>query len=151
MSSRAEIVAEARSWIGTPFRHQATLKNVGVDCAGLVRGTAVNTGCLQADYRHLPRAAEFLDYARSPDGIAMLEACEMYMVRISQDAMQPGDAILLRFEKDPQHLGILGDYRHGGLSIIHAASNAGRVIETRLMFGPRTMQFVAAFALPGVA
>ncbi len=32
------IVAEARSWIGTPYRHQASLKGVGCDCLGLLRG-----------------------------------------------------------------------------------------------------------------
>ena len=32
------IVETARSWIGTPYRHQASLKGVGCDCLGLVRG-----------------------------------------------------------------------------------------------------------------
>lgn len=36
--SRADIVAEARSWIGTPYRHQASLKGAGADCLGLIRG-----------------------------------------------------------------------------------------------------------------
>jgi cell wall-associated NlpC family hydrolase len=36
--NRDQIVAEARSWIGTPYRHQASLKGVGCDCLGLVRG-----------------------------------------------------------------------------------------------------------------
>ena len=36
--TRTSIVAEARSWIGTPYRHQASLKGVGCDCLGLVRG-----------------------------------------------------------------------------------------------------------------
>lgn len=36
--SRAAIVAEARSWIGTPYRHQASLKGAGCDCLGLIRG-----------------------------------------------------------------------------------------------------------------
>ena len=36
--TRADIVAEARAWIGTPYRHQASLKGVGCDCLGLVRG-----------------------------------------------------------------------------------------------------------------
>jgi NlpC/P60 family putative phage cell wall peptidase len=36
--SRADIVAEARSWIGTPYRHQASLKGAGCDCLGLIRG-----------------------------------------------------------------------------------------------------------------
>jgi len=36
--SRAAIVAEARAWIGTPYRHQASLKGAGADCLGLIRG-----------------------------------------------------------------------------------------------------------------
>ena len=36
--TRAAIVCEARSWIGTPYRHQASLKGVGCDCLGLIRG-----------------------------------------------------------------------------------------------------------------
>ena len=34
----AAIVAEARSWIGTPYRHQTSVKGIGCDCLGLVRG-----------------------------------------------------------------------------------------------------------------
>ena len=32
------ILAEARAWAGTPYRHQASLKGVGCDCLGLLRG-----------------------------------------------------------------------------------------------------------------
>ena len=35
---RARIVATARSWLGTPYHHQASLRGVGCDCLGLVRG-----------------------------------------------------------------------------------------------------------------
>ena len=36
--SRAAIIAAARGWIGTPYRHQASVKGVGADCLGLLRG-----------------------------------------------------------------------------------------------------------------
>ena len=36
--AREAIVSEARRWIGTPYRHQASLIGVGADCLGLVRG-----------------------------------------------------------------------------------------------------------------
>ena len=37
--ARAEaVIAAARGWIGTPYLHQASLKGVGTDCLGLVRG-----------------------------------------------------------------------------------------------------------------
>ena len=35
-----DIVTEARTWVRTPYHHQARLKGVGVDCAGLVIGVA---------------------------------------------------------------------------------------------------------------
>lgn len=38
MTIRDIIIVEARSWIGTPYHHQAALKGVGCDCLGLVRG-----------------------------------------------------------------------------------------------------------------
>ncbi len=38
MPTKDEIVAAARGWIGTPYRHQGQVKGVGCDCLGLVRG-----------------------------------------------------------------------------------------------------------------
>jgi len=35
---RAAIVTEARRWIGTPYHHRASLRGVGTDCLGLIRG-----------------------------------------------------------------------------------------------------------------
>jgi len=32
------VLKEARAWIGTPYRHQASLKGAGTDCLGLIRG-----------------------------------------------------------------------------------------------------------------
>ena len=36
--TRPRIVALARDWLGTPYHHQASLRGVGTDCVGLVRG-----------------------------------------------------------------------------------------------------------------
>lgn len=140
--TRAAVVQAARAWLETPFHHQARLKGVGVDCAGLVIGVARELALVPADF-------DVGGYARTPDGSSLMDAATQHMTGIEREAMQPGDVVVVRFDAEPQHFGILGDYRHGGLSIIHAASHAGRVIETRLMFS-RAMHFVAAFRLPGV-
>jgi cell wall-associated NlpC family hydrolase len=47
MNLRQRIVAEAKTWIGTPFHDQAGVKGVGVDCAYLVGKTAEATGCIE--------------------------------------------------------------------------------------------------------
>lgn len=144
--TRAQVLQAARGWLGTPFHHQARLKGVGVDCIGLLIGVARELGIVPPDFDVPP-------YARTPDGLTLLAGADLHMHHLGLDVpLQPGQVIMLAFGGDPQHVGILGDYRHGGLSIIHAASNAqpGRVIETRYM-PSRTMRFVAAFELPGVA
>ena len=37
-AARKEALGIAYSWIGTPYRHQASRKGVGCDCLGLVLG-----------------------------------------------------------------------------------------------------------------
>ena len=145
MTTRVDIVATARSYIGTPFHHMGRLPGVGLDCAGVLVCAARALALVAPDF-------DVPAYTPTPDGRQMIEWCERFMTPVAQDEMQPGDAILLITDLHPQHLGILGDYVHGGLSIIHAASNAtpGRVIETRLMFS-RVQRFVAAYVLPGIA
>jgi len=142
MTTRAEVVAEARTWIGTPWVHQHRVKGIGIDCVGLII-------CVARDLGLSPQGTDWTGYGKHPDG-SMLPLCDQHMIRISKDAMQPGDVLVMAIERDPQHMGIVGDYRHGGLSLIHAASKTGRVIETRLMFA-RNQLFRGAYALPGVA
>lgn len=43
---RAAFIAEARTWLGTPFRDQADVKGGGVDCAMLLVRTAAATGLI---------------------------------------------------------------------------------------------------------
>jgi cell wall-associated NlpC family hydrolase len=145
MTTRAQVIAEARTWVGTPYQHQARLKSVAVDCIGIVIGTARELGLVARDF-------DINGYSRQPDG-TLIETAGRYMTRITQDEMQPGDVVAVAFDKDPQHFGILVDYRHGGLAIVHASTTYAKVIETRLLFGtaPQTMKFVAAYRLPGIA
>lgn len=144
MSIRDDIVAAARGYLGTPFHHRGRLPGVGLDCAGILVCAARELGLVGP-------AFDVPEYTPTPDGRTMLEWCDRHMTPIDRADMQPGDAIVMITDVFPQHLGILGDYRHGGLSLIHAANNAHppRVIETRLMFS-RVQRFVAAYALPGV-
>ena len=38
MKASEAALVEARRWLGTPYRHQASRMGVGCDCLGLVRG-----------------------------------------------------------------------------------------------------------------
>lgn len=143
--TQAQVVQAARGWLDTPFHHQARVKGVGVDCVGLIICVARELGLCAPDF-------DVDAYARTPDGSSLMRQAGGLMRRVPMGVEpQLGQVIVVALGGEPQHLGILGDYRHGGLSIIHAASTAqpGRVIETRLMFS-RNMRPVAVFELPGV-
>jgi NlpC/P60 family putative phage cell wall peptidase len=140
------LVAEARTWIGTPWHHQAPLKGIGCDCTGLVRGV-INA------FRPLPPDLQAMDYARTPDGVTLLHLCRRHLRAVPTSAIRPGDVLVFRYTPGgaPQHMGFAADYLHGGLSLVHAldqrGGNPGRVVEHRL---DSTWQrrIVAVFRVP---
>lgn len=145
MPTRYDVVVAARGWIGTRVVHQHRARGVGVDCAGLLIGVA-------RDLLLVEQAFDVTGYGSRPDGHALKAYCDAHMTPIAREEMGIGDAVLVAWgEGLPQHLGIVADYAHGGLSMIHAEGRRHhRVIETRLLFG-RSMRFVAAYRFPGVA
>jgi NlpC/P60 family putative phage cell wall peptidase len=91
--TRAAIVAEARAWIGTPYRHQASLKGVGCDCLGLVRG--VWRAVLGAEPEGVPAYAA--DWAEASSGEPLAEAVLRHLVAIDLTDIAPGDVLLFRW------------------------------------------------------
>lgn len=134
------IVSIARRWVDTPFHHQARLERVGVDCVGLVI-------CVAREIDAVPSDWDVEGYGRVPDGRQLVHHLQQRLVPIAQAEMRPGDVVLVAFDSHPQHVGIVGNYLHGGLSIIHASGAHGRVLETRLLFS-RAMRFEAAYRFP---
>lgn len=145
MVTRADIVAKVRSYKDTPWHHMGRKPGVGMDCAGVLI-------CAGRDLNLVSNDFDVSNYLSAPDGHSLLEWCEKYMGgRVFRNAMKPGDAIVLKSGDRPQHLAVLGDYVHGGLSIIHSSSDSfpKRVVETRLMFTSK-LKFVAAYKFPGI-
>lgn len=125
MTTRADVVAEARRWIGTRFQHQGRVRGVGVDCVGLVIGVA-------RELLLVPESFDITGYGRQPDGMTFQDYCDSHMIQSSKEAAVPGNVVSIAFNKHPMHLAILADYAHGGLSIIHALASSRKCIEQRL-------------------
>ncbi len=53
------VVAEALSWMGTPYHHLADIKGVGVDCAMLLVGVYKSQGLVPADLDPRPYAPDW--------------------------------------------------------------------------------------------
>jgi NlpC/P60 family putative phage cell wall peptidase len=109
MPSPEEIVAAARSWIGTPYLHQASLKGVGCDCLGLVRG--VWRDLLGPEPEIVPPYAG--NWAEGGGGDPLLEAARRHLTEADPSAYGAGDVLLFRYRKDlpAKHCAIATDLR----------------------------------------
>lgn len=115
-----DIVAAARRWLGVPYQHQGRSR-LGVDCVGLVILLLREGGIVPADF-------DVQGYARIPDG-TMLRQCDAQLERAP---LAVGAIAVMRFDRDPQHMAVVCDYRHGGLSLVHALEPSRRVVEHRI-------------------
>ena len=141
--SRDDLVAAARRWIGTPYRHQASLIGAGCDCLGLVRG--LWREFYGDEPEPLPPYAP--DWAEASRVEAMIDAGRRHLVAVPLAAMGPGDVILFRWRPDlpAKHAGILATPDR----FVHAYEGCA-VVESPL--GPWwRRRLAAAFAFPGLA
>ncbi|RVU21776.1 DUF6950 family protein [Methylobacterium oryzihabitans] len=89
----ARIVAAARCWLGTPYRHQASLRGAGCDCLGLLRGV----------WRDLYGAEPEVPPPYSPawaeehGAETLRDAARRHLVEIDPAEAAAGDVVLFRW------------------------------------------------------
>ena len=139
-NARAAVIREARLWIGTPYRHQASRLGAGCDCLGLVRG--IWRALYGAEPEALPPYTP--DWAEVAGEETLRDAAMRHLVEIDREAARPGDVLLFRPELDgpAKHCAILSKPDR----IIHAYWRRS-VAETALS-GWWQRRLVAAFAFP---
>ncbi|KAB1072831.1 NlpC/P60 family protein [Methylobacterium planeticum] len=143
----AAIVAEARDWLGTPYRHQASLKGVGCDCLGLIRG--VWRGVLGPEPEAAPPyAASWAESAPAgTDPLAEAAGRHLVPLALARDGPEPGAVLLFAFRRHlpARHCAVAT----GAGTMIHAHDGA-RVAEVALT--PWWRRHLAhAFRFPGAA
>lgn len=143
MSDPAAIVAAARSWIGTPYLHQASTKAAGTDCLGLLRG--VWREVIGAEPVAVP--AYSADWSEASGREDLLAAASAWLIAKPLTEEAPGDVLLFRMRPGAvaKHLGIAA--RVGSdASFVHAYTGHG-VVETALST-PWRRKIVARFQFP---
>lgn len=137
------VVAEARSWIGTPYLHQQSACGAGTDCLGLLRG--VWRAVIGPEPQAMP--AYTMDWAEPSGSEVLMTAACRWLVAKPLVAEETGDVLLFRMRDGgiAKHLGI-GAEVGPRPSFIHAYSGHG-VIESPLS-APWRRRIVARFAFP---
>ena len=140
--ARRDVVAAARGWIGTPYRHQAACRGAGCDCLGLVRG--VWRELYGTEPARVP--AYTMDWSE-PQGEERLWAAARAHLFACRGRLRPGDVILFRMRAGSvaKHLGIATE-TGAAPRFVHAYSGQG-VVESALSI-PWARRVVAHFAFP---
>ncbi|WP_134679655.1 NlpC/P60 family protein [Paracoccus ravus] len=135
------VVDIARSWIGTPYVHQASLKHGGTDCLGLVRG--IWRECLGSEPEILPPYTP--DWGET-GGEELLLAGARRVLIVAKDAA-PGDVLIFRMRPGAvaKHMGVQGEIGRVA-SFIHAYDRHG-VVESPLS-SPWRSRIVGRFRFP---
>lgn len=141
MITGEQIVTEARTWIGTRYVHQASVKGAGCDCIGLVAGVAEALGLPEAKAWKLDH--RYRGYAPTPVANLLVDACDVYLDKITPAQARLGDVMLFAFMKLPMHFGIISQERHElvvmcrastlmPMMVIHAYAPAKKVVENSI-------------------
>jgi NlpC/P60 family putative phage cell wall peptidase len=131
MITGADIVKEAREWLGTRWQHQACVKGVACDCIGLIGGVAAATGV--SDAWVTDKALLFRNYGPTPMPGPLLAGCHQFLDAVPGGLAhaQLGDVLIMRYDREPGHFGILSSL--DPMQMIHShAQFPRRVVENSI-------------------
>ena len=100
----ARVVVAARSWLGTPYHDQASLKGIGCDCLGLARGVWREV----VGPEPFPISPYSRDWGESGPVEVLAEGARLMMPEIDPADAEPGALLLFRMRPRAiaKHVGI---------------------------------------------
>lgn len=145
MIARESIVAEAATWMRTPYRHQGRAKGVGVDCIGVGGMTALVCGVEGGrEWRDDP---DMHNYGTQPNPEFLWAACARFLLPIQIADAGLGDLLVMAFPKQPQHFAIISSV--DPLQVIHAYLQRRMVVQQGMPIAHA--QVIRAYRFRGVA
>ena len=143
MIARQEVLAEARRWIGTPYRHQASALGIGADCLGLIRGVWRNL--IGTEPEQIP--AYTADWSEPSGEEALLAAAFRWLVPKPLSSGELAEVVVFRMRDGgvAKHLGISAEM-NGQKTFVHSYTNHG-VVESSLS-RPWLRKIIARFDFP---
>jgi NlpC/P60 family putative phage cell wall peptidase len=138
----ARVIAAARSWLGTPYHDQASLKGAGCDCLGLARGVWREV----VGPEPLPVPPYSRDWGEAGPFEVLADGAGRWMLMVPTVHAGPGALVLFRMRRGAiaKHIGILT----GPASFLHAYEGLGVVEEPLTPAWSRRIALAFLFPLP---
>ena len=138
----ALVIATARSWLGTPYHDQASLRGVGCDCLGLARGVWREV----VGDEPFPIPPYSRGWSETGPREVLADGARQMMPEIMPAEARPSALVLFRMAPRAiaKHVGILTAPDH----FIHAYERLGVVEETLTTAWRRRIAFAFLFPHP---
>jgi NlpC/P60 family putative phage cell wall peptidase len=114
----SRVIDIARTWLGTPYHHQARVRGGGVDCLMLLCEVYEEAGLVP----HIEPGPYPMDWHLHRNEERYMAGMEKYCEQVTEP--QPGDIVLYRFGRTASHAGIVVEWPR---EIIHAYRGQGVV------------------------
>jgi NlpC/P60 family putative phage cell wall peptidase len=146
----ARVVKATRRWIDTPYHDQASVRGVGCDCLGLLRGVWRDV----VGPEPIPVPPYSRDWGEAGPFEVLAEAARAAMQELDVSDARSGDVILFRMRASAiaKHVGILSgtdssvrSHRSGRPRFIHAYERTGVIEEHLTPAWQRRIAFVFRF------
>ena len=109
MQSDEQIIAEARSWVGTKWKHGVALKGFGTDCVQFIVAIAKQFEWIPNDLK-TPKYNR--DWALHNSESLLIPELEKHCHRVNFHEVQVGDVLIFKYGQCASHAGIyIGDGR----------------------------------------
>ena len=135
----ARVIAIARSWLGTPYHDQASLRGVGCDCLGLARGVWREV----VGPEPFPIPPYSRDWGETGPREVLAEGARRMMIEVPPAEAGPGALVLFRMKPRAiaKHVGILT----GPDTFLHAYERLGVIEEPLTPSWRRRIAFAFLF------
>lgn len=140
--TRNQIIKEARSWLGTPYQHQAKVKGVGVDCAMLIAEIGNNLGLIDPD-KKVPNYSKQWHLHNKEEKLKDI-LLDYGFLEIPLSEAKTGDVLGFKYGRVMSHLAI----RSPRDKIIQASMEHRKVTEST--YDDMKSHLITAFKFPGV-
>ncbi len=123
---REDIVAEARTWIGTPFQHAQSCKGKGADCVGLCIGTFKALGGIAPGWFPAPYSQQW--HVHKNEELLVNTVAAFGFIEKPVGQRELGDLLFFQFGRVCSHVGIyVGDNQ-----MVHAYFSLHRAVQQPL-------------------
>jgi cell wall-associated NlpC family hydrolase len=143
VATRQDVADEAAKWLGVRWRHQGRTRIHGIDCVGLVAVVGKALGFMPPDFTGP------MNYARMPFEYSLVEPFKDCMVEKDLKEYKLGDAVLIKEDVYPCHVGLITNEPGRPHCITHAYLRNRKVVR-QVLTAPYISTFTHCFEFIGI-